>query len=360
MLVTTATELPRLMACIGSRLMPAALPPDHDHEARDEGIAAHWTAQQMHKGQEIPIGTRAPNGYIITADMIEHVLTYIDALEPSGTMEVDCTFSSDTYELRARADHIVWECHPNDQHQSAYILTIDDFKYGWRLVSPEHNWTLIAYAIGWCIKHQETPATIIFRIHQPRPYHPDGPMREWRISYEELLRLHAQINNRLRNPTNELVTSPQCAKCHALADCPTAREASMNAIDASGVAFSDTLPDHVLAYELDVLRQAQTVIDNRAEALEELMTHKIKMGGVINGWHLKPRYAQTRWKPGMTGQALSAATGVNLLKDGVVTPAEAKRRGVPEAVVTALTERPPIGSKLERIDADAVGRKHFG
>jgi hypothetical protein len=62
----------------------------------------------------------------------------------------------------------------------------------------------------------------------------------------------------------------------------------------------------------------------------------------------------------LTGEALSAATGVDLRKDGVVTPAEAKRRGVTEATVTALTERPVIGAKLERIDADREARRWFG
>jgi hypothetical protein len=116
----------------------------------------------------------------------------------------------------------------------------------------------------------------------------------------------------------------------------------------------------VLAHEYETLRLAESTITARREALEELITHKINSGTVINGYALKPRYAQTKWKAGLTGDFLSAATGKPLIKAGIVTPAEAKRRGVPESVITALTDRPLIGTKLERIDADSEARRHFG
>lgn len=350
MLITTATELPRLMQCIGSINMPAALPPDHDHEARDEGNAAHWLAKEAFEGRPVVPGQKAYNGYVITEEMCEHVRNYLDALD-CGTMETETTFNGEGWEVRGRADHI---------SGGADTLTVDDFKYGWRLVSPEENYTLIAHAIGWCIQNQAAPREIVLRIHQPRPYHPDGPCREWRLSYVDLMTYYSAIAKRLSEAPDTLQTGPMCAKCHALATCSAARAASMNAIDASGVAFSDTLPDHVLAYEYETLEQAAAVIKARYDALEELMTHKIKSGNAIQGYALKQRLAQTRWKPGLTGEALSAATGVDLRKDGIVTPAEAKRRGVSKETVEALTDRPVIGTKLERIDADREARRWFG
>lgn len=363
MLTTTATELPRIMQCIGSRLMPAALPPDFDHEARDEGNAAHWLAKEWFEGREHSPGTKAPNGWVLTDDMIEHVGTYLSALE-CGTMEVDLTWGTDAFEVRCRADHVVYDTGdttPYATEEPTKILTIDDFKYGWRLVDPFENWTLIAYAIGWCIRNGASPAVIRLRIHQPRPYHPDGPCREWRLSYEELLRYHAQIQARLMHPSDDLQTGPQCAKCHARFDCPAYRMASMNAIDVTtDTVFSDALPNHILAHEYDTLTLAESIIKDRREALQELMTHKIRSGAVIQGYALKERYAQTRWKPGLTGDVLSIAVGVNLRKDGLVTPAEAKRRGVSDEAIAALTDRPSIGTKLERIDVQREAAKRHG
>lgn len=350
MLTTTATELPRLMACIGSRLMPAALPPDHDHEMRDEGNAAHWLAKEAFEGRPVVPGQKAFNGYVITEDMMDHVKTYLDALD-CGNMEVETTFAGVEWEVRGRADHIDYRDN---------TLTVDDFKYGWRIVSPENNWTLIAHALGWCIRNNTAPQRIVLRIHQPRPYHPDGPVREWSISYLDLMDRYGQVAQRLGYPDDTLATSGQCAKCHALPTCPAARAASMNAIDATSVAFNDTLPPDVLAFEFETMRIAKATIENRFNAIEELMTHKINTGTVFHGYGLKVRRANRSWKAGLNGDVLSIAAGMDLRKVGVVTPAEAERRGLSESALTALTDRAIIGTKLERINVDAEARKALG
>lgn len=355
-LTTTATELPRIMTCIGSRLMPAALPPDFDTDKRDEGNCAHWLAEQMFNGTPVAVGQTAPNGYVITTDMIEHVSQYVSALD-CGEMEADTSYSGASWEVRGRADHLV--CRTTVEGRKT--LTIDDFKYGWRTVSPARNWTLMSHAIGWVIRNQVQPDRIVLRIHQPRPYHPDGPMREWSCTFDELMGFYNLIDQRLSNPTDELTTdTDQCAKCHALANCPAARAASMNAIDAAMLAFSDDLPGPVLAHELETLRLAATMIENRRDALEELMTHRITQGDVFEGWALERRYGQRRFKTGLTGKGLSLALGVDLVKDGLVTPAEAERRGLPKHVLETLVDRPLLPSKLKQIDADAKARAVFG
>lgn len=356
------------MTCIGSRLMPAALPPDFDTESRDEGNAAHWLAEQMFNGTPVAVGQAAPNGYVITDDMVEHVSSYVSALD-CGEMEADTSYSGVSWEVRGRADHLsvrnevelVNGGNGNVLEYDHHVLTIDDFKYGWRIVSPERNWTLLSHAIGWVIRTHQRPDRIVLRIHQPRPYHPDGSLREWSCTFDELMGFYNLIDQRLSNPTDELTTSlEQCAKCHALATCPAARTASMNAIDASMLAFSDDLPKHVLAYELETLRFAGTFIENRRDALEELMTYRIKQGEVFDGWALEPRHGQRRFKPGLTGKGLSLALGVDLVKDGLVTPAEAQRRGLPVEVLDKLVDRPLLPSKLKQIDADAKARSVFG
>ena len=67
---TTATELARLMRCMGSRLMPPSVPGGGDTTSRDEGTAAHWLAEQMFNGAPAHAGLTAPNGYGITDDMV--------------------------------------------------------------------------------------------------------------------------------------------------------------------------------------------------------------------------------------------------------------------------------------------------
>lgn len=358
MLTTNATNLPRLMNCNGSRNMPPSFPTiDIDPTARDEGNAAHWLAQQWFNQSidpDLAVGQKAYNSVVITSEMIEHVSEYLKAIN-TGRMEVETSFGTDNWRVNARADHIHW------QPEFVPTLTVDDFKYGWRLVEPFENWTLIAHAIGYCIFHQLVPDIIVLRIHQPRPHHPDGKLREWRLTYAELMQYYARINDTLTNPSDTLTTGLSwCAKCHALATCPAARSASMNAIDAASITFNDELPNDVIAYELDTLNTAESMITARRKALEELAAYRIRNGKVIDGYGVENQYANTRWKTGITPQALSMASKIDCIKPGIITPAEFKRRGGSTSVYDALTERPLTGTKLVRASADKRARRLLG
>jgi hypothetical protein len=358
MIEIDATNLNRAMNCPGWLFMPASLPADNDFTARDEGNAAHWVALQMFNGYVFESDSKAPNGFVVSTDMLDHVSSYLSSLD-CGEMEVITTFADPTglrWRVNARADHIVYSRGIPD------VLTIDDFKYGWRIVEPEMNWTLIAHAIGYCLGHGDiTPSTITLRIHQPRPYHPTGKMREWSFTYDQLLQFHAQIDATLSNPSQELHTGPHCAKCHALPTCPAARAASMNAIDSSGIAFTDELPPEILTFELDTLRRASEIIKTRLDALEELTTHKIKNGQPIPNYAVQQRYGDSRFKTGIDANILKIMIGIDCSKQGTITPAEAKRRAKGnDAAIIALDkmiDRPMIGTKLVRIDADQSARQ---
>ena len=239
-------------------------------------------------------------------------------------------------------------------------LTVDDFKYGWGLISPERNWTLISHAIGWCVKNNTAPDRIVLRIHQPRPYHPDGTLREWSCSHEELMGFWHQINARLSNPSDELSSGEQCRKCHARFDCRAFDASVYNALDVVQMPFDDSLPKEVLTEEYALFERAAQIIKIGKEAREELISHRIKMGEVFQGYSLERRYGNRQWKPGLTGKALSIATGLDLSKDGIVTPAEAVRRGMSEEAKEALCSRAMLEPKLKRIDADAKARAVFG
>jgi hypothetical protein len=335
------------MNCNGSRLMAAVLPPDTDQTARDEGNAAHWMAQKIFDGASVDslIDTKAFNGFTMTAEMAEHVASYVSSLD-CGAMEVATTHGGTNWHINGRADHIV-------DNTVKSTLTVDDFKYGWRIVEPDHNWTLISHAIGYCKLHKFAPAEITLRIHQPRPHHPNGKLRTWTISYAQLMEFNAQIEATLSNPSDQLTSGVEwCAKCYALPTCPAARLARYNAIDATTDAFDDTLSDEVLSYELDLLRNADATIKAQRDALEELIAHKIKQGAIVPNYGLEPQYAHTRFKSGISPQALTLASGIDCIKPGTITPAEFKRRGGSQAVYDALTERPMTGVKLVRATAD--------
>lgn len=339
------------MQCFGSSQMPVIVPSvDDDQTVRDEGNAAHYMAQMVFTGQatlEQLTGHRAYNGTVMDADMARHVKHYLESLD-CGEMEVVTSFGNDRWQVNARADHISWRCHPNDQYENPITLTVDDFKYGRRLVEPDMNWTLIAHAVGYCQTKNIMPDEIVLRIHQPRRYHPDGPLREWRISYRELCDLYLQIDQRLSVGDTTLRTGPACAKCQANATCPAFREASMNAIDAASVLFSDDMPAEALSAELDLLEHASSVINDRLKALKELTLHRLRQGDVIPMYAADTQYAHRKFK--FDAQALKVWTGIDATEPKLITPAEYERRGVPEGLLKLLTERPVTGIKLIRVD----------
>lgn len=347
MLTIIADNLPRFMVCNGSRLMEAAYPrEEQDNTIRDEGNAAHHMANAVFKNEftlEELIDRKAPNGSYMSAEMSDHVAEYLSALD-CGDTEVDTSFGiPGAWQINGRCDHYSF---------SGGVVTIDDLKYGYTIVEPEMNWTLIAHALGICSKLNVEPHEIVLRIHQPRAYHPDGPLREWRISYARLMELYATLTAALVNPSDMLVTSREhCRRCYALATCPAARAADMNAIDATAIAMPDDMSGEALSHYLDTIATAEAQLTNRLTALKELATYRLKQGAVIPNYATETRYAHTRWKTGLTAEFLSMASGTDLAKPGLVTPAEAKRRGMSETVIASLTERPQTGVKLVRVTA---------
>lgn len=365
MLKVNATNLPRFMACNGSRLMPPTLPPvADDPTARDEGTAAHYMAATAFNGErtvEEMIDRKAPNGVYMTADMAEHVNAYLSAtfnFPPSSndefaSMECDVTFGDHVnYMVPVRSDFI---------DRRGPHLTVTDFKYGWRIVEPERNWSLIAAAIGFCIWKQMQPQTVTLQIFQPRPHHPDGPLRKWEISGEQLLQLYAELTHALLNPSDELRTSNHCGECPALASCPAARLAEMNCIDAADMAFTDTIDNDLLSFNLDNLYRAERMIKDRLQAFEDLAKHRLRVGQIVNNYSVKMGLGNRAWKPGISADTMRALTGIDhAAKPKLITPAEAERRGVNEAVIAAMTERPPSGIKLTRGDTSKQAEKIFG
>lgn len=356
MIRTDATNLPRLMNCIGSRLLENLVPnPSGDTTVRDEGNAAHWLAFSVGElGNSFSdlVGTKAPNGIFITDEIGEHVQDYIEYLATRSivfaSMECETSFAGQGFEILGRADNVA---------HSENTLFIDDFKYGWRIAEPENNWTLISHAIGFVIRSGFIPEKIVFTIHQPRPMHNLGKTRFWEITYSELLEFYAQICARLGQPSDELTTGSHCAKCPALYPCPAARKAGLNAIEISEMAFNEELNNTDLSNELETLERAQKALTDRLDALKEVAKHRLIKGEIINNYALDRSLGNTTWKKEITPELMKILTGKDCSVAKLATPKQVIARGVPEIAVKSLTYRPETGIKLVRTTADKQARR---
>ena len=133
----------------------------------------------------------------------------------------------------------------------------------------------------------------------------------------------------------------------------------MNAIDAVDIALNDDLDNELLAFELDTLRTAQAMLENRLTALEETAKHRLKAGQIVKGYGVEIQLSNTAWKEGITADILKALTGKDLTSPKLITPTQAKKL-VAEEIIKPFTERRQTGVKLVRMDASKKAEQIFG
>lgn len=371
MIYITADELPRVMACNGSVKLPDMnIPKDDDGNSRtstrQEGIAAHFMAVSVFNGTVSDafewVDRKAPNGVYMTAEMAEHVEEYLEIAyatsDPQRILMEHKTYLSDysKFEVNGRTDRFIW-----NSVQS--MLIIDDFKYGWRIVEPEDNWTLIFHAVAFCISEQIAPADITFRIIQPRPYHPKGTVRTWSIGYAELLQHYRTIVETLGALSNALNTGPQCTHCPKQLNCWAYLQAELNAIDVSSdLSFEPTLSNELLSQQLDLMTRAAAVLKDGLDARIELARHRIKQGQIVPNYAQEPVVGNRAWNDYVTGELIQALTGKDARKPAdLISPAQAvKTLKIDEDLVNSLTNRPSKGFKLVRENANKRATRLLG
>lgn len=358
MRTVTATNLPRFMICNGSRLMEVAeaTPVTTDNTLAKEGDAADWLCVIVHQ-QNIPaqslLGQQAPNGVYITQDIINHTEEYLIGIGRNGQVQHELSFGTDKWKVNCRLDHCRY-------HQPTDTLFIDDLKMGWGIIEPYDNWTMLAYAIAFCITYQIAPRLICLTIYQPRPYHSEGTVRTWEISYERLMKFYEQIDQTLSNPSDMLITSKECYKCPAMAHCPAARAASFNALEAAEMAFNSHIDNVNLAVILDAYKRAAKIIEQNIEAYEELAAHRIKLGELVKNYGLETSFTNRVFKDGVTLELMNTMTGKDCSKPAeLATPNQLENRGVDKTIISAFTTRHSKGAKLVRVDENRKAEKLF-
>lgn len=352
MLSLTATELPRFMACNGFKSLGEVEPFNPSNDLTDEGNAAHWVAEQVHKGSAVMSLEQAPNGVFITSEMIDFITPYLDFVKTTGAeVEVETSHSGNGWEIRGRADCIRFE---NEE------LTVADLKYGWRIVEPVENWTLISHAIAWCQKNKKAPRKINFVIYQPRPYHPEGAIRKWSILYTDLLIYYESLRVTLEHPSDKVKCGAHCYKCKAMSMCPAAQIAAMNAIDVAETAFNSDITNDKLAWMLNNLKRAEEIIKQSYDAYQDLALHRLQDGAKVKGYSVTQALGNTTWNKDINSDVIKAMCGVDVTVSKLMTPAQAKKVGVPEDIIKDCTHRPNNGLKLVQIDENKLANKFFG
>lgn len=344
----------RWVNCPASPRLEAAFPDVESEDAR-EGTAAHWLVAQVlggHHALDELTDRPAPNGVMITGDMVEHAETYVATVPPGVVVE------------RVIASPIpgVDDGTPDALRVDGRYGHIWDFKYGWSIVEAPGNWQLACYIVALFAKHGWELDQVTAYIVQPRPYHPDGRTRSWKVTRDEAIALYhalAAAAQRAQAPDAPAITGPHCRDCRALHACEAARRAGLNAVDVAYQGAAAPPTGDALGAELRTLKRAVDAIKLRLDALESHAIAVIDAGQVIPGWSLDRAYGRRRWKDDSQVPLLAAIAGVELMERKPVSPAQAEKAGVDKALVNQFTTTPETGRKLVERDGSTKAARVF-
>lgn len=352
----------RFMECGGTVALCANTPDYHDaveDTAAEEGIAAHWVFEQMHRAEmhDLPCpvkeGSLTPNKVIVTEEMLDYAAELCAIVPKHATVEAEVDLSGMGMRHKGTRD-VSWR----EGQRIAHIL---DYKFGHRFVDEFENWQLLFYA------GDLNPAdydVLHFHIYQPRCYG-RAAHRVWTVTmadyrqkyYAEAVRQIALINE----GKAPLRVGAHCYRCPAGASCPALAEAGHGAMDELYIDSSPhVLNPQQLARELDALERAETLLNARKLAVEEQAHSVIRSGALVPGWQREQSLGRRAWtKDAAEVLGVGKAFGKDLQAPAKpITPTQAIKAGVPEEVINSLSHRPEGKMKLRKVDTN-LARKVF-
>ena len=346
--------------------------PQGDTPETLEGNAAHWVAWELLEGRLVAEGTPAPNGAIVTEEMIEGAELLVDTVRsiiPAGlplNVEQRIAISRVHPECFGTPDIWAFDC-------STYVLDVVDYKFGHRFVDEYKNDQCVAYTAG-IIDHLahllskgagllDQAVMVRMTIIQPRCYYKGAPVRTWTVKASDL-RAHINI---LANaaavamaPNPPAVTNSECQECPGRHACPSLQRAAYSDAETATRSGPQELPPAAASLELRMLERSLERLQARVEGLREAVTMYGRQGHATPFHALQQGVGRQQWTmPVDQVLAMGQLMGVDLSKPGVKTPKQALKSGVDEAVIKAYSIT-PLGSIKLVPDNPADARRVFG
>jgi hypothetical protein len=283
------------MNCTGSQVLIRllALPPSDDTDFATEGtaahdLAAHCLTTECDTWECIGMVYR---GITVDKEMADAVQLYLQTIrellaehghgsDPNVRHYIEEKVSDNSISdfFYGTADDVI---------DGPAILDITDLKYGVGIaVDAIDNPQLKYYAVGVLAKHIGA-RRVRLRIVQPRAFHPDGPIREWETTAEELLKWRDEVLKpaMLKAQTDKLLTPGEwCRFCPAKVACPMLSGLFL-ALTQTNTAQVALMSDEQLGMNYELLEPA--MIGKRA--YEEEVFKRLSRGAVVPGAKLVPK-----------------------------------------------------------------------
>lgn len=366
--------------CPGWVLMAQLHPETEESEAARLGTAAHEVAARYIDSYarsavfNPKVGEEMSNGVIIDDEMLDACELYADNVR--GLMISSGVFGGVYFGLEKRltmprvnehsfgtADFYLFD-HNN------LTLYVYDFKYGHDPVEVFENWQLINYAAGIIdelMRHtplfSDTDIKIVFRVAQPRSFHRDGPIREWRTSVSELwmyvdkLRAAAEL---ALSGLGKTVSGPHCRYCQARHGCESALTAAVRLYEVAAEALPLDMDVNSLAVQYSIVTRAYKQLAAVQDALGQQIETLIRSGKHVPGYITQPKQGRETWAVDPEEIfALGDMMGIDLRKPTAVTPKQAVKLGIDKDVIKEYSHKTTSGLEVVQDDGSKA-RLIFG
>lgn len=331
----------------------------HNQEV-DKSTTAHWLAAESIKLNLHPyfwLGKNPINDQIVDTEMVGHVEGYtqyiVSNINHAEFVQV-VKVKFEVNELAATVDFI----HYNREDKK---LTIVDLRYGFSIVDVFENWELISYFWLWWVKNPHLAVTSVdFIIYQPRPYHPDGPIRKWSVLVLDLIRDYVpKINETLRmiyRPQAKALAGLHCHYCPVMLYCKTNLETCLKIINVAMTPSVNKPTNWILSKQLDMFQYAQNILKQRVETLKTIAEVRIGKGEIIPGYGMMQSKGARVWK---ISYKKSIVIGIPYEKPKHMSPRQAELSGFSKALVTANTVS-KSRMKFSKVNVEQRAKQLFG
>lgn len=318
---------------------PIAPEPDEKvSDARREGVAADWIATGVLNGDAASAaefdGETAPNGWIVTPDMVRHVQGYVDFCRSRGrVVNSQVPISIPALHIRGRADA---QCTADSP-----VLEVIELKYGFQIVDAVWNAQLLCEAIALFddTKHDR----VIMWVYQPRPYHPEGKARKWELSAEELTTAYHWLASKSAaalapNPVGT-PGAQWCGNCEGRGRCEALTRAVYTIFDTVRGERLEKLDPAAIGAQLTFADAAFDLVKAYRSGVEAEVTGRMRRGEFIPGHMFDQQLKDREFVAPMS--EIFAKTGITPFKMVPRSPAEMEKEGAdPEIINTMVTRKP--------------------
>lgn len=339
--------------------------PDGGSSETEEGTAAHYAAWEILAGRPCSEGTPTPNNLVVTAEMIEggELLAEVVRQRTKGLQQMSQLYIEQ--KISIASIHPMCFGTPDLWFFNQAHIDIIDYKFGHRFVDEYFNSQGLCYLVGIIefLKWHSPDISVSFTVIQPRCFYKGASVRTHDFTLAEAAEYIEQLQRAAilsMLPQPVATTNSNCGFCPGRHACSALQQAAYSDAEfATDRAPLDLSPAQA-SLELKLLMRASERLEARVDGLRELTLTNLKSGKSVPHFRAESGKGHAKWTlPDAQIIEIGKMFGADLSKPGTITPAQALKAGVNDAVIAAYTERPPTAVKLIA-DNPADARRVFG